>query len=76
MKGNKGTLLAAVASLSAIGLAETGLTAKASVAGSEGSAVPSVYQAIRQTGDKYGLAGRYGVIRSPEENDEDHIVYF
>lgn len=37
---------------------------------------PMIYQSIRQSAAKYGLAGRYGVIESPEEDDVDHIVYF
>ena len=37
---------------------------------------PVIYQAIRQQNAKYGLAGRYGVIRSPDPEDYDNIVIF
>ena len=37
---------------------------------------PVIYQSIRQSDTKYGLAGRYGVIRSADEDDLDHVVVF
>ena len=35
-----------------------------------------IYQSVRQSAAKYGLAGRYGVIESPEDDDFGHILYF
>ena len=37
---------------------------------------PVIYQSIRQSDEKYGLAGRYGVIRSADKDDLDHVVVF